>query len=219
MRVLIADDDIDFLNNFSVYLKEKYSFNVDIAKNGIEAKELYQNNRYDYVILYDNLNLIPGFSLIKEFRKIYNCFITITSKRDDAFYEKYVYSNGANDFLIKPVDYEKIGYKISNYFSLSDIKVIDIGGISIDSDGRYLYVDGVCKTLTLKEFELLTYLIKNRGKAVSREQIFKDVWNFTGLSIDDRTIDTHIKMLRNQLGVYKNYIETYRGYGYKFEVK
>lgn len=219
MRLLVADEDVEFLKEIKSYLSTKYKYNVDTAKDGIEVEALYSKNKYEYVILYDNLNLIPGFSLINQLRKKYNSFIAITSKRNDKFYEKYIYQNGANDFFVKPIDLELIGQKIYNIALLNEKRTLQIGGISIDADGRNLYVDGVCKTLTLKGYNLLMYLIKNKGKVVSREQIFKEIWNFEGLSIDDRTIDTHIKMLRNQLGPYKKYIETYRGYGYKFEVK
>ena len=218
MRILIADEDKEFMLNFKSFIEDKYKFQVDIAYDGREVQSLYEENKYDYVILYDNLSLIPGFSLIGILRKTYNCFVAITSKRNDSFYQKYIYSQGANDFYEKPLDLEIISSKIYNYKILGEKKMLRIGGLEIDSEGRNIYVDGVCKTLTLKEYDLLTYLIKNRGKAVSREQIFKEVWNFAGSSVDDRTIDTYIKMLRNQLGIYKNYIETYRGFGYKFEV-
>jgi hypothetical protein len=112
-----------------------------------------------------------------------------------------------------------LSLKIKNLFDLHNKHLIKVGPLEINIDSRELYIDGTKKEVTLKEFELLVYLIKNKGKAVSREQIFKDVWGYENFSTDDRTIDTHIKMLRNELSEYKNFIETYRGFGYKFEVK
>jgi DNA-binding response OmpR family regulator len=105
---------------------------------------------------------------------------------------------------------DNLSLKIKNLFDLHNKHLIKVGPLEINIDSRELYIDGTKKEVTLKEFELLVYLIKNKGKAVSREQIFKDVWGYENFSTDDRTIDTHIKMLRNELSEYKNFIETYR---------
>lgn len=94
-----------------------------------------------------------------------------------------------------------------------------MGNIKINVDTRTLIVDEIPHTLTTKGFELLMYFVKNRGKALSRDEIYRDVWHYNGACTDDRTIDTHVKMLRNELGKYKNYIETFRNFGYCFEVK
>lgn len=219
MRVLIADKDLDFIN----LLKEKLNglgYEVDSATNGLDAKDLFLEKTYEVVILKANLNAIDGISLTKYIKNLKGgVFVYIKGEKYDSILESYCYKSGANDYILDNVNVDNLSLKIKNLFDLHNKHLIQVGPLEINIDSRELYIDGNKKEVTLKEFELLVYLIKNKGKAVSREQIFKDVWGYENFSTDDRTIDTHIKMLRNELSEYKNFIETYRGFGYKFEVK
>lgn len=219
MRVLIADKDLDFIN----LLKEKlngFGYEVDSATNGLDAKDLFLEKTYEVVILKANLNAIDGISLTKYIKNLkVGVFVYIKGEKYDSILESYCYKSGANDYILDNVNVDNLSLKIKNLFDLHNKHLIKVGPLEINIDSRELYIDGTKKEVTLKEFELLIYLIKNKGKAVSREQIFKDVWGYENFSTDDRTIDTHIKMLRNELSEYKNFIETYRGFGYKFEVK
>lgn len=219
MRVLIADKDLDFIN----LLKEKlngFGYEVDSATNGLDAKDLFLEKTYEVVILKANLNAIDGISLTKYIKNLkVGVFVYIKGEKYDSILESYCYKSGANDYILDNVNVDNLSLKIKNLFDLHNKHLIKVGPLEINIDSRELYIDGTKKEVTLKEFELLVYLIKNKGKAVSREQIFKDVWGYENFSTDDRTIDTHIKMLRNELSEYKNFIETYRGFGYKFEVK
>ena len=100
---------------------------------------------------------------------------------------------------------------------IKDENSAEFGGLKIDFSGRNVFVDGVKKELTPKEYELLLYMVKNKGIALSREKILSNVWGYDFYG-DDRTVDAHIKMLRTSLEIYRDYIVTLRGYGYKFEV-
>lgn len=218
MRMLVANRSEELVDKY-IELSEQ-SFQIDGALNGIDVLNLCKQNSYDVMILEDNLAQIDGISLISDVRKIKtNIFIAILSSKNDDFSIRYAYEHGANDYLVGPINPSIIKLKYKNLALLNQISKLEIGAIMLDYEGRSLLVDGKKEVLTFKEFELLSYLIKHRGKAISREQIFSDVWDYQNVSSDDRTIDTHIKMLRNALGKYKNYIETYRGFGYKFEVK
>ncbi|MCR5786874.1 MAG: response regulator transcription factor [Acholeplasmatales bacterium] len=218
MRMLIAHRSDEVIERFIAYSEQ--SFQIDYAKNGIDVLSLCKQNSYDVLVLEDNLPQIDGVSLISDIRKIKtNVYIAILSSKFDDFSIKFAYLHGANDYLGDTFNPEMIIMKFKNLSLLTQSSKLEVGEIMLDYEGRLLFVNGEKKVLTLKEFELLSYLIKHRGKAISREQIFMDVWDYKNASSDDRTIDTHIKMLRNELGQYKNYIETYRGFGYKFEVK
>ncbi len=219
MKILVANPDKNFNFRIKELIERVYNHKVYIAQNGIEACSYYNDYQFDYVLLHDDLEGIPGFSLIETFRQKYNAFITITTNKTENFYHKALYDKGANDIFLLPGDLSILVTKINNYFSLQNSKNIVVGKIKINVDTRTLIIDDVTHTLTTKEFDLLMYFVKNRGKALSRDMIYRDVWHFDGQCSDDRTIDTHVKMLRNELGKYKTYIETFRNYGYCFEVK
>ncbi len=219
MRILIANKDKKFCLRIKDSLERLYNYFVDVVDNGTEAYRFFNEYKYDYVLLHDDLDEVPGFSLIEPFRQKHNAFITITTEKTELFYHKAIYDKGANDIFLLPGDILILVKKINNYFSLQNQKNITIGNIKINVDTRTLIVDETPHTLTTKGFELLMYFVKNRGKALSRDEIYRDVWHYDGICADDRTIDTHVKMLRNELGKYKTYIETFRNYGYCFEVK
>ncbi len=192
MKVLVANQDLNFIKNIKDILENKYSISIDFSLNGTDTVKMYQENKYDYVILNDDLPQTPGFSLIEVLRKKYNSFIAITTTKTELFYHKAIYAKGANDIFVLPFDFSILGLKVNNYLSLQKKSIIQIGQIKLNLDNRTLLIDHCEKTLTTKEFELLMYLIKNNGKAVSREEIYKEVWHFDASCDDDRTIDTSI---------------------------
>lgn len=219
MKVLVCLKDNDLLNK----IKNKFDelkIEADYFNDGISAKNKIESYNYECLILQDTISSIDGISLTKYIRgKNTKVFIYIIGSRNTDYDVSYALTSGANDYIVNPINIDNFVLKVNNLLMLSNNRFVHIGNIDIDTDARILYVDGAEKDLTLKEFKLLKYLIDNKGKAVSREAIFKDVWEYDCYALDDRTIDTHIKMLRNELGPYKDYIETYRGFGYKFEVK
>ncbi len=218
-KVLVCLNDLDLLHNIKKEL-EQYDITVECASDGLEAKTCLENYNFKAIILQDNLPKVDGVTLAGLIRKRNtDVYIYMLSSRTLDYDVLFSLKNGVNDYIFLPTNVANFALKVNNYLNLSGNTMIHIGNIDIDTDARVIYVDGDKKTLTLKEFKLLKYLIDNKGKAVSREEIFKDVWEYEDYVLDDRTIDTHIKMLRNELGPYKDYIETYRGYGYKFEVK
>lgn len=219
VSILVCVEEEELINNLKSEF-DKYNIKFDLVRDGISAKETLDNGSYKAVIIKDNLKGLDGITLSSYIRKKNNeIFIYILGSRNLDYDVFYALKSGANDYIVSPLNIENLALKVYNFLSLNGNQMLHVGNIDIDSDARVLYVDGKKKNLTLKEFKLLKYLIDNKGKAVSREEIFKCVWEYDDYALDDRTIDTHIKMLRNELGPYKDYIETYRGYGYKFEVK
>ena len=219
MKVLVCLKDNDLLNKIKNKFDE-FKIEADYFSDGISAKNKIESYNYECLILQDTISSIDGISLTKYIRgKNTKVFIYIIGSRNTDYDVSYALTSGANDYIVDPINIDNFVLKVNNLLMLSNNRFVHIGNIDIDTDARILYVDGQEKDLTLKEFKLLKYLIENKGKAVSREAIFKDVWEYDCYALDDRTIDTHIKMLRNELGPYKDYIETYRGFGYKFEVK
>ncbi len=215
MKLLIATKDDELRNYLTAGFYNKHEYVV--CDNGQEAlNEL--RKKYDLVILDENLDFIDPFILVDEIKSNYKVPSVLFISKYDEDKIRYAYYSGFNDVIVKENGLANFVLKVDNYARLFSNNVIVIGGISIDLEGRVVSVDNNEVKLTSKEFELLNYLIQNKGKVVSRKSLIEDVWKYYALE-DLRTIDTHIKKLRNALGPYKNYIETYRGVGYKFEVR
>lgn len=215
MKVLIVDDNRDIVDSLSFGLK-KEGFNVFCLYDGYSAVEYVNNNHCDLIIMDIDMPKLDGISALKDIKKKTNIPVFIISERINEFDILFAYESGCTDYIRKPLIIKEIIFKIKNYFNKTNLKIHKYGGLEIDSLGRNIFVDGQKKILTLKEFQLLNYLVNNKGIAVSREKLLNDVWGY-GFFGDDRTIDTHIKKLRNMLGEYKDYIQTVRGFGYKFD--
>lgn len=217
MRILFVDDDRELSKNVCQALRDA-EFDIYPCYDGLSAVEYVSNNTCDLVIMDVNMPKLDGISALKEINKIRNIPVILTSERDSEIDVLYAYEAGCVDYIRKPYYIKEIVMKLKNCYNRSQTAILKFSGLEIDTLGRKIYVDGEPKDLTQKEFQLLFYLVKNLGIAVPREKLLNDVWGY-GFFGDDRTIDTHIKMLRSTLGPYKDYIQTIRGFGYKFEVK
>lgn len=217
MKVLIVTQDRDLGEELKAeFLKQ--DANATLLSSGLEALEMHKNQPFDLAIIDWKLYQIDGISLMKDLKSIKLIPCVIMSERPYKNDVLYAYSQGCQDYLRKPIIAEEVALKIKNFIAMFERVYLKYGGVEIDTEGRKVLIDGVEKNLTQKEFQLLLYLARNQGTAIRRDQIFREVWGYDYLG-DDRTIDTHIKMLRSSLGPYKDYIQTYRGFGYKFEVK
>ncbi len=221
-RLLVIDDEENLRNVVAEYaVFEEYQ--VDEAASGMEAIELCKENHYDAIILDIMMPRLDGFSTCKEIRKFSDTPILVLSARTEEYDKLFAFEVGADDYIIKPFSPKELMARIAaiikrnnRNFSHKSAEPLKFGGLVIDITGRVVSVDGNKIVLTPKEYDLLFYLVENKNIALSRETLLQAVWGYSFLG-DDRTIDTHIKNLRTELGPYRSYIVTLRGMGYKFE--
>lgn len=219
-RILIVDDDKNIRDVVREY-GEQNSYDCDEAEDGFEAIDKVRNNSYDCIILDVNMPRLDGFSACREIRKTVDVPIIILSARSDEYDKLFGFELGADDYVVKPFSPKELMARIRVILGRGKKhrgqSVLKYGGLVIDVAGRTVSVDGREVALTPKEIDLLLYLAENPNVAMSREKLLGEVWNFNYFG-DYRTVDTHIKMLRRNLGRYRDHIVTVRGMGYKFEV-
>lgn len=216
--ILIVDDEERIREVVKEYcLMEKYD--VIEASDGLEALEMVKNNDIDLIVLdvmMPKLDGLSAFSKIKEIKKIPTIILSARSEE----YDKLVgFELGVDDYVTKPFSPKELIARIKVILKRKngDDKFI-YKDLKIDFLGHAVYVDGKELKLTPKEYDLLVYFVKNQNVALSREQLLNKIWDYDFFG-EDRTVDTHIKMLRNNLGKYRDLIVTVRGMGYKFVTK
>ncbi len=221
-NILIVDDEEKIIEVLREYA-EFENFSVDSASNGMEAVQKCNENKYDLVIMDVMMPKLDGFSAVKEIRKTSDVPVIMLSARGEEYDKLFGFELGVDDYVVKPFSPKEVMARVAAVLkrrnsALQTKKgmVYKFEGLEVDMEGRNVYVDGEKAELTPKEYELLFYMVKNKGKALSRETLLKDVWAFEFVG-EDRTIDTHIKMLRSNLKQYRKFIITLRGHGYKFD--
>lgn len=219
MKLLIVDDEPLIREVIKEYgLIENYD--VLEASNGVEALELVRECDIDIIVLDIMMPKLDGYSTLKEIKKIKNIPVILLSARKEEFDKLMGFELGSDDYLTKPFSPKELIARIKAILkrtnNLTDEFVY--GDLVVDFKGHTVSINGDELKITPKEYELLTYFIKNPNIALSREQLLSKIWGYDFFG-DDRTIDTHIKMLRNNLGKYRDLIVTVRGMGYKFEIK
>ena len=216
-KILIVDDEENIRKVIREYL-EFEGFLCFEASNGEEAIKMCKENSYDLIVLDIMMPKIDGFTVAKEIRKKQSVPIIMLSARSEEYDKLYGFDVGIDDYVTKPFSPKELVARIKANLKRNTIMNEEISylGLKIDTLGHNVYVDNKKINLTNKEYELLLYLIKNKNIVLTREQILNNVWNMDYLG-EERTIDTHIKTIRNLLGPYKNLIVTVRGVGYKFE--
>jgi DNA-binding response OmpR family regulator len=189
----------------------------------VEALELFRQKDYDLVILDIMMPRTDGWTVCREIRKTSNIPIIMLSARGEEYDKLFGFELGVDDYLVKPFSPKELLARIKAILRRSvqnnknlDKDIIAMEGLVIELDSRNVYVDGEKVNLTPKEYELLRFFAQNKNRVFSREQLLNAVWDFD-FAGDDRTVDTHIKMLRESLGGYRKYIVTVWGTGYKFE--
>ncbi|MBR4470611.1 MAG: response regulator transcription factor [Erysipelotrichaceae bacterium] len=219
MKILIVDDEIKIREVVSEYAKAS-GYECDQASNGKDAVEMVSERNYDCVILDIMMPELDGFSACKKIKAIRNVPVIMLSARTEEDDKLFSFDIGVDDYVTKPFSPKELMARIkvvcernsnrSNEKYIFDTLVIDV-------DGRTVSIDGEKVTLTPKELDLLIYMVENKNIALGRDKLLSAVWQMDYYE-DDRTIDTHIKMLRKDLGRYADHIVTVRGMGYKFEV-
>lgn len=219
MKILIVDDEIKIREVVKEYSKAN-GYECDEANNGKDAIEMVSRNNYDCVILDIMMPELDGFSACKKIKETKDVPIIMLSARQEEDDKLFSFDLGVDDYVTKPFSPKELMARIKVVCDRHSSKKSDkyvIEGLLIDVAGRSVSVDGERIMLTPKELDLLIYLVENKNIALDREKLLSAVWD-TDYYEDDRTIDTHIKMLRKDLGKYADHIVTVRGMGYKFEV-
>ena len=218
MKVLIVDDEILIRNVIKEYLKIE-NILYDEAENGIEAIKLVKTNNYDVILMDIMMPKLDGFTAVKEIKKISNSKIIVLSARTEEFDKLSGFELGIDDYVTKPFSPKELIARIKAVVRRNtDNNSIKLNGIEINELSRTVLIDNIEIELTHTQFELLILFIKNPNIVFSRERIIESIWGYT-YEAEDRTIDAHIKLLRNKIGKYKENIKTVRGVGYKFEIK
>jgi len=185
------------------------------------AIEMFKEKDYDLIILDVMMPDLDGFSVCRELRKHSRTPVIMLSARGEEYDRIHGFEVGIDDYVVKPFSPKELMLRVSAVLkrtnSISD-DVYEYKGLKVDLAGRIVYIDGKKTDLTPKEYDLLFYLIKNKGIALTREKLISNVWGYDFFG-DDRTLDTHIKLLRKNLGEYAGLIVTLRGVGYRFESK
>ena len=224
MKILVVDDEANIRNVIKEYA-EFEGYEVEEAVDGMEAVSKCKDEDFDIVIMDVMMPKLDGFSAIKEIRKTKNIPVLMLSARGEEYDKLFGFEIGIDDYVVKPFSPKEVMARIAAITSrakkVSDVKETSeekyvYEGLEIDMLGRVVTVDGKKKELTPKEYDLLVYLVKNKNIALSREKILNEVWGYDFFG-EDRTVDTHVKMLRNSIGKYRDKITTVRGMGYKFE--
>lgn len=221
-RILIVDDEKNIRNVISEYAKFD-GFETVEAEDGMEAVEICRKEDFDLIVMDIMMPRLDGYSAIKEIRKTKQIPVIMLSARGEEYDKLFGFEIGVDDYVTKPFSPKELLARIRAVIKRSapaeqteGRETLKFEGLEIDMSGRVVKVDGVPASLTPKEYDLLFYLVRNKGIALSREKLLEEVWGYDFYG-DDRTVDTHIKMLRNSLGEYRKFIVTLRGMGYKFD--
>ena len=220
MKLLVVDDEARIRELIKKYATFE-QYDVTEAENGMQAVELCRQQDFNLIIMDVMMPDLDGFSACREIRKTSAVPILMLSARGEEYDKLFGFEIGVDDYVVKPFSPKELMARIRAVLNRASASqrtedVIRYEGLEINFTAREVKIDGKKVSMTPKEYDLLFYLVKNMNIALSREKLLEEVWGFDFYG-DDRTVDTHIKMLRNSLGKYRNLIVTLRGMGYKFE--
>lgn len=222
-HILIVDDEEKIRSLVRKYA-EFEGHTVSEAENGMDAISICRKEHFDIVILDIMMPLLDGFSAASEIRKTSDVPIIMLSARGEEYDKINGFRVGIDDYVVKPFSPKELMLRIDAIMKRvgktasadSDRDIFTLEGLKVDFTARIVYIDGVRTDMSPKEYDLLFYLVKNANIALTRETLITKVWGYDFFG-DDRTLDTHIKLLRRSLGPYAKRIVTLRGVGYRFE--
>jgi two-component system, OmpR family, response regulator ResD len=221
--IMIADDEERMRKLISDFLK-KAGYRLVEAENGQQALDVFtENPNIDLIILDVMMPVLDGWTVCREIRKTSRVPVIMLTARGEEADQLFGFDLGADEYVTKPFSPTVLVARVQALLRLVEETgkakpIIEFNGLQINKNGHYVSVDGNVIDLSPKEYELLLYIVENEGVALSRDQILNAVWDFDYFG-DSRTVDTHIKKLRLKLGAKGDYIQTVRGFGYRFEVK
>lgn len=220
-RLLIVDDE-DKIREVIREYAEFSGYEAEEAADGMSAIGMVKLNDYDLIIMDIMMPKLDGFSAVKEIQKIKNIPVIMLSARGEEYDKLFGFELGIDDYVVKPFSPKELMARVNAVLSRVDASdkssqaIERFEGLEVNFAARTITVDGKRVELTPKEYDLLFYMIQNKNIALSRDRLLSDIWGYDFFG-DDRTIDTHVKNLRNSLGPYRKFIVTLRGVGYKFE--
>ena len=219
MTILIVDDEANIrsmIRKYAVY--EGYA--VEEAANGLEAVEKCRKNTCDLIIMDVMMPEMDGFSACRKIRSFARTPVLMLSARGEEYDRIHGFELGVDDYVVKPFSPRELMMRIGAILKRSgggqESERVTIGEMTVDFTARRVTIGDEALSLSPKEDELLFYMVRNRGIALTRERLISEVWGYDFYD-DDRTLDTHIKLLRKSLGAYADRITTLRGVGYRFE--
>lgn len=193
------------------------------AGDGMAAVQLCRSQEFDAIVMDVMMPELDGFSACREIFKHKKIPVLMLSARGEEYDKIHGFELGIDDYVVKPFSPKELMLRLNVLITRNQKKdaeqvrdVVQFEGLVIDFTGRIVTIDGQVAELSPKEYELLFYLVRNRRIALTRERLLSEVWGYDFFG-DDRTLDTHIKLLRNSLGAYRKFIFTLRGVGYRFE--
>ena len=209
-RILVVDDEARIRQIIRKYA-EFEGFEVEEAVDGMQAIEICRKEDFDLIIMDVMMPELDGFSACREIRKFKKTPIIMLSARGEEYDKIHGFELGSDDYVVKPFSPKELMMRVN-------VKkdVFTYEGLSVDFSARIVTIDGKRIEMTPKEYELFFYMVKNKGLALTREKLISEVWGYDFFG-DERTLDTHIKLLRKSLGEYSRCIVTLRGVGYRFE--
>ena len=220
--ILVVDDEARMRKLIKDFLKVK-GFSILEAEDGEKAIEVFEQNRnkISLILLDVMMPKLDGWSVLRQIRQDSKVPIIMLTARGEEQDELFGFELGVDEYISKPFSPKILVARVEAILKRiqgDKREIKDFGGIEIDKEGRTVKVDGKQIELSLREYELLTYLVENENIALSRDKILNNVWNYDYYG-DSRTIDSHVKKIRHKLGKKGKYIQTIRGIGYKFEIK
>ena len=218
-KILIVDDESRMRKLLNDFLSAN-GYEILEAENGQKALDIYSVNKDIHLILLDvMMPILDGWQTLREIRNISNIPVIMLTARGEERDELFGFELGVDEYISKPFSPKILVARVEallNRCYPDNKKINEFDGIIIDKNAHVVTIDGENADLSMKEFELLQYLLSNKGIALSREKILNKVWNYDYYG-DSRTIDSHIKKLRKKMGKKGEHIQTIRGLGYKFE--
>ncbi len=222
-RILVVDDE-DRIRAIIRKYGEFEGYEVFEAADGMEAVKLCRRESFDIIIMDVMMPDLDGFSAVSEIRKTANTPVIMLSARGEEYDRIHGFEVGVDDYVVKPFSPKELMMRIKAVLTRSGsqdedkvkMEIFKVDGLEVNFTARTVAVDGVRVELSPKEYDLLFFLVRNKNIALSREKLITEVWGYDYYG-DDRTLDTHIKMLRSSLGPYREKLVTLRGVGYRFD--
>ena len=224
--ILVVDDE-EMIRRLIAKYAAFEGHSVTEAGDGMSAVQMCREGQFDIVILDIMMPELDGFSACREIRKFSDVPIIMLSARGEEYDKINGFNLGVDDYVVKPFSPKELMLRVEAVMkrvrtqgkpseSASANEIVELGGLKADFTARIVYIDGERADMSPKEYELFFYMLKNRNIALSRDKLLSEVWGYDYFG-DDRTLDTHIKLLRRSLGKYADYIVTLRGVGYRFD--
>ena len=227
-KILVVDDEVGIRTLISKYARYEGHETFEAA-DGMEAVRMCREGEYDILIVDIMMPELDGFSACREIRKFSDVPIIMLSARGEEYDKINGFELGVDDYVVKPFSPKELmlrvdavmkrysaGRKNTVREAPATNLVFELGGLRVDVTARIVSVDGVRADMTPKEYDLLFYFLKNKNIALTRDKLISEVWGYDYFG-DDRTLDTHIKLLRRSLGKYAAHVVTLRGVGYRFD--